>query len=384
MRTVSSVLAVAHAVAFSLALSSPAEAGPDPPLAYRAPDRCPTEEAFLVRLRSRLGPGKGVGSGRSLSVQIAFGNGRYAGQLSLLEVGGRSTTKSLSDVDCEELVDALALVAALALETDDRDAGPGGAPPGASSSPAPGSPPASAPAASGSVPASPSATASSASPPVGLPGSAPASTKATSTASSSPGVDAVGSPEPSPAHETGEPEASPAPPPRFGVALSGLVTTGPAPRPLLGGALTVGWNLSGSGAFRPILEIGGAASFSPDAPEAKGTASFTWLTARAVAYLLQWPPGSGAVLRAGLAGDFGALLARGRDTTAPASSSRPWASLGGIVGVEVPAGSRFAVRVSASIEAPLRRDRYAFGSTDFFEVPGVIATGAVSVVAYAR
>jgi hypothetical protein len=347
MRTVSSVLAVAHAVGFALALSSLAKAVPDPPLSYRAPDRCPTEEAFLGRLRSRLGPGQGPGSGRSLAVQITFGNGRYDGQLSLVEVGGRSTTKTLSDADCEELVDALALVAALALETDDRDAGTGSAPPGGSSSPAGGSPPATAPVAPGSVPASPSATPSS------------------------------------PAHEASGPEAAPASPPRLGLGLSGLVTTGPAPRPLLGGALTVIWMPSGTGAFRPVLEIGVAASASPDAPEAKGTAGFTWLTAHAVAYLLQWPPGSGALLRAGLAGDFGALLARGRDTTSPASSSRPWASLGGIVGVEVPTG-RFAVRVSATVEAPLRRDQYAFGSTDFFEVPDVIATGAVSVVAYAR
>ncbi len=383
MRTVSSVLAVAHAVGFALALSSFALADPDPTLSYRAPDRCPTEEAFLVRLRSRLGPGQGAGSGRSLGVQITFGNGRYAGQLSLVEVGGRSTTKTLSDADCEELVDALALVAALALETDDRDAGAGGAPPVASASLAPGSPPPSGPASAGSVPASAPATPSSASAPVGLPGSPLASTKPPPTAPSSPDVDAGGATAPSPAHEAREPEASPAPPPRLGVGLSGLATTGPAPRPLLGGALTVSWMPSGTGAFRPVFEIGGAASFSPDAPEAKGTATFAWLTAHAVAYLLQWPPGSGAVLRGGLAGDFGALLARGRDTTSPASSSRPWASLGGIVGVEVPAG-RFAVRLSAAVEAPLRRDRYAFGSTDFFQVPAVIATGAISVVAYAR
>ncbi|HTB72199.1 MAG TPA: hypothetical protein VK762_03090 [Polyangiaceae bacterium] len=378
MRTVSSVLAVAHAVGFALALSSLAQAVPDPPLSYRAPDRCPTEEAFLGRLRSRLGPRQGPGSGRSLAVQITFGNGRYAGQLSLVEVGGRSTTKTLSDADCEELVDALALVAALALETDDRDAGTGSAPPGGSSSPASGSPPATAPVASGSVPASPSATASSVSPPVGVPGSLPAPTEGTSPAPPAPDAH-----EPSPAHEASGPEAAPAPPPRLGLGLSGLVTTGPAPRPLLGGALTASWMPSGTGAFRPVLEIGGAVSASPDAPEAKGTAGFTWLTAHAVAYLLQWPPGPGALLRGGLAGDFGALLARGSDTTSPASSSRPWASLGGIVGVEVPAG-RFAVRVSAAVEAPLRRDRYAFGSTDFFEVPDVIATGAVSVVAYAR
>jgi hypothetical protein len=45
----------------------------------------------------------------------------------------------------------------------------------------------------------------------------------------------------------------------------------------------------------------------------------------------------------------------------------------------------FSVQPSLSIAGPLRRDRYAFGSSaDFFEVGYVIVTGGVSLVAYLR
>ena len=94
--------------------------------------------------------------------------------------------------------------------------------------------------------------------------------------------------------------------------------------------------------------------------------------------------GAGVILRGGVAGDFGVLLARGSDATSPAASSRPWGSLGAVVGLEVPLGAQFAVEPIVGVEAPLRRDSYAFGSTDFFEVPSVIETAGVSFVAYVR
>jgi len=169
---------------------------------------------------------------------------------------------------------------------------------------------------------------------------------------------------------------------RFGVSLGGFAATGPAPRPLFGAALTSSWTWSGRGPLRPTLELGAAASLSPDASEAQGSASFTWWTARAAVYLVQWPPGAGVALRAGFAGDFGVLVARGHDTVSPATSSRPWASVGAVLGLDVPLGSALVLRPTAMLEAPLRRDRYAFGSVDFFEVSFLVAAGGLAVVAY--
>jgi hypothetical protein len=391
MRTVS--FAIALAVSLPLASRASARVPDAPTVSYRAPAACPVEETFLQRLRARLGTSRGAANpARTLDVQITASNGRYVGKLSLAEADGRTTTKTLEAVDCGELVDALSLVAALALAPDDVDGsgrnrsdtpstasaptpmtpppastpGPGPPAPGSASAPTPASPPVSAASAPGPTPTP-------------VPPSAPGPTPAPA---STPGPAAGSVPESaSPALETATGSTAPS---RLGLALGGHAAVGPAPRALFGAALSVHWVLTGAGVFAPALDIGGAASLSPDAPEAKGTASFAWLTARALVYLVQWPLGAGVVLRAGAAGNVGVLVARGHDTTSPATSARPWASLGAVAGVEVPLGSRFAVHPDVSLEAPLRRDRYAFGSSDFFEVPVVIATGSVSVVTYLR
>ncbi len=333
MRTVYCAVVVA-VLAVALGLTRGALAAvPDVPIAYRAPASCPAEEGFVQRLRSRLGLSQAPARlGRTVDVQIALAEGRYVGKLTLVGADGRSTTKTLDDASCEELVDALSLVAALALETDDVE--------GTARAPAP------------------------------TPAPAPA-----------PARESASTPAPAPARESAP---APGAPSRIGVALGGLAAIGPAPRPLLGAALALHWTQPGAGLFTPTLELGGAASLSPEAPEAKGTASFAWLSARAAAYVVQWPPGAGVAFRAGVVGDFGVVVAHGRDTTSPATSSRPWASPGGIVGAEVPLGSRFAIQIAAALEAPLRRDLYAFGSTDFFHVPAVVGTASASLVAYVR
>jgi hypothetical protein len=381
MRAVSFVIALA----LSLPLASRASArAPDaPPVSYRAPAACPVEESFLQRLRARLGTSHGAArTTRTLDVQIAASNGRYIGRLSLAEADGRTTTKTLEAVDCAELVDALSLVAALALATDDVD-GSGAkrddtsSPATASTAPGTASTPGST---SAPAPASPAP--GSAAAPASPPGSAPSATGSASTPvpASAPGPTPASTPESaSPALETAHGSTTPS---RLGLALAGLAAVGPAPGALFGAALSVHWVPPGTGVFAPALAIGGAASLSPDVPEAKGTASFAWLTARALVYLVQWPLGTGVALRGGIAGNVGILLARGRDTTSPATSARPWASLGVVAGVEIPLGSRFSVQPDVSLEAPLQRDRYAFGSSDFFQVPVVIATGGVSAVAY--
>ncbi len=357
MRTVSCAIAIALSFGFSPRAS--AQSPDAPTLSYHAPAACPTADGFLQRLRSRLGESHGAASpARTLDVEIAASSGRFVAKLSLVEADGRSTTKTLEDADCGELVDALALVAALALETDDVD----GSDRNRSTPPAP--------ATSASTTAPGSASASTSRSGSGdAPSSAPAPSAPVSIAPPAPALASAS-------------ESSPSS--RIGLALGGLATVGPAPRALLGAALVLHWVQLGTGPFTPAVDLGGTASLSPDAPEAKGTASFAWLTARAIVYLVQWPLGAGVVLRGGVEGDFGVLLARGQDTTSPSSSSRPWASLGAVASVEVPLGSRFAVQPGVALEAPLRRDRYAFGSTDFFQVPFVIATGSISVVAYVR
>jgi hypothetical protein len=103
--------ALAAGLSFGLPARALAQASPAP--SYGAPVGCPAGAEFVRRYRARLGSRDPFAPGRSIDVRIVASGDRYVGKLSVLEDGGRSTTKTLSDRDCDALVDALALVAAL-------------------------------------------------------------------------------------------------------------------------------------------------------------------------------------------------------------------------------------------------------------------------------
>jgi hypothetical protein len=170
---------------------------------------------------------------------------------------------------------------------------------------------------------------------------------------------------------------------RFGLALGPLLALGPAPTALFGLNLSVRWTSSASGVFAPGVEVGGVAGQALDATGPEGTARFRWFTVHAVVDLLRVPLSSVA-FRAGLTADVGVLQASGADTTSPASVSRLWTSLGTEVLLDVPVGTTFAVSPAVGVQAPLRRDSYAFGNTDFFAEPRVTVTMGVQGVAYWR
>ena len=78
------------------------------------------------------------------------------------------------------------------------------------------------------------------------------------------------------------------------------------------------------------------------------------------------------------------LLARGRETSSPANSTRLWASLGGIVSLEVPLGPGSPWPQRLGLKRPSGATATRSASTDFFDILAVVATGGVSVVAYVR
>jgi hypothetical protein len=294
-----------------------------PSVAYVGPASCPSEAEFVVRLRARLGSSETTDARSTLDVRIAQEGRQYVGRLSLIDREGRSTTKELRGHGCDELVDALALVAALAVRTE-----------------------------------GPAATAEERPPPPPV---------------------AVAEPpraEPRPA-ERRAPAAS-----RFGVAAGGLVTTGVSPTVLLGGTLSIDWAWKPASAFGPALGLGVIAAAAPDVTRPGGRASFTFVAARVDACIARFALGAVLAVRGCLLADAGVVHARGSDTVAPGSSSREWLSLGASSQFEVPLTARLAIRLTAGVEAPLRRDRYAFGDADFFVVPPVIATGSLLVAGY--
>src|SRR5690349_12936814 len=116
MRHHSRVLAASFGLLPLVSAAREARAQPEAPpsLGYDAPTTCPAQDVFVERVRSRLARSRArLGAERAIAVQITAGAGRYQGTLSF-QADGRTTTKTLSDTDCDALVDALALVAALA------------------------------------------------------------------------------------------------------------------------------------------------------------------------------------------------------------------------------------------------------------------------------
>ncbi|MBV9949455.1 MAG: hypothetical protein JOZ69_21615 [Myxococcales bacterium] len=319
------------------------------PIAYTAPPSCPSASDFATHMRARLQtpPGSGPAATdprRSLDVHIASGNGaEYVGRVWLTRGDRRSATRTLTGHDCGDVVDALALIAALAVRSDvptEADAPPAPAPPPAAqavTSAGPRDPvdPAVlvAPAARGEVPA----------------GAAPVRDEG-----------------------GGHVEAG------------GLVAVGPAPAAIIGGTLGAGWAWAPRGYFAPAVALSFGAGGSPSIVEAGGTATFSWFVVHGDACMLRARVGGVLRVRACVGADGGVLRAAGRDTVSPETSSRGWLSVGASTRLELPVGDRFGAHVMAGVEAPLRRDRFAFGDHDFFVVPFVVAVASASAAAYFR
>jgi hypothetical protein len=357
MRWAVGLLGVTAVVAFPDAAG--AQSSPiGPSLSYTAPPSCPVEADFVRRTAARLGASPGP-QARTLTVHIAPAtdssggrspsahatDGPFLGRVTLTGADGRSTTKTLSARDCDDLVDALSLVAALALrsepgkpvgETGDQ---PEAAPP---APPAPAAQPSAAPVAAAPAPAPP------------------------------PEPDLASSALRDRTARTG-----------FDIDLGGLVASGPAPEAVFAGTVGVGW-AQDRGFLSPAVGVGVAAGASPSVSESGGRASFAWLVARLEGCGVRVAIAGVMLVRGCLLGDFGWVNARGSDTDSPASSSRGWISLGASTRWELPLGPRFGVHLVAGVEAPLRRDRYAFGASDFFQVPAVMATASASAAAYFR
>ena len=119
-RLVCTLVFVLPAPLASLAHLARADSPPPPlELAYEVPGgNCPTEADFEARVQSRtslarFGESKG---GWSAHVAVRALGGTYAGHLSFVGHSGRVTERDVEDIDCSEVVDALALITALAID----------------------------------------------------------------------------------------------------------------------------------------------------------------------------------------------------------------------------------------------------------------------------
>jgi hypothetical protein len=86
---------------------------------YRGGEGCPDEAAFLERLHQRTTGswnGGGIDRPRQVLVAVEGSGAAAAGRLTIVGRSGETTTREVSGQSCEQIVDALAFVVALALD----------------------------------------------------------------------------------------------------------------------------------------------------------------------------------------------------------------------------------------------------------------------------
>ena len=130
-----------------LARAEPSQAPSVPPklppplhVEYAAPGNCPTEADFEAGVQGRTSFARfgDEPDARAVHVVVTPTGGTYAGHLSIVGRSGRVSERIVEDVHCSEVIDALALVTALAV---DPNATLSMAPAPPSASPAPTTPP---------------------------------------------------------------------------------------------------------------------------------------------------------------------------------------------------------------------------------------------------
>lgn len=101
--------------------SATALAAPRVRIAYRAPEGCPDEAAFVTAVAAQSRPFERASRSavrvRSLDAEIARSTGGFEGILRVREADGSTSEREVRGAACDEVTSALALVAALTIDT---------------------------------------------------------------------------------------------------------------------------------------------------------------------------------------------------------------------------------------------------------------------------
>jgi hypothetical protein len=353
-------------------------------------DECGRADDFAARVMQRTHAVRFVSSGERVAVRLAIERREQGGLDASVRIAARgraAVTRRIRSPDCDDALDALALVVAISVEGRGAPATDAPSParrtaPARATKPAVGvtAPGPDAPAEPGGIgaggaPASPPTAASPTTPPAGdaavaEPEALPAAPVETEPP---PGP---GEPEPAaplrPAVEAPPAAESPfaAEPPaleepdrerlELGAGLSAQMSLGIAPDALFGGAawLSVGWRRPG--VWSPELTASWMYQRLNAFEDKLGDADFA-LNAASVS-LCPLRVGSRAFQARPCATFAGGQLAsEGHATYQPRSRRRPWAALGGTVELVAKLGM-VELRAAIGAAAPLVRDSFGFGS----------------------
>ena len=311
----------------------PARARPPLRVDYAAPGNCPTQSDFEDRIRARtsLAHFEDAKDAQEVHVVVQPTGFTYAGHLSLAGHNGAISQRDVEDTLCSDVVDALALVTALAIDPNAllSVAHPASSVSHLAIQPSP------------DVPLPPPI------PP--MPPTAPPPTLA-----------APSTPASRPTSQPNAPEAPGATASTWGGAAGAgfLVMAGLAPGALVGGRAFGDLESKSLGALAPSVRLGLIAA--ENGAFTTPVARFLLLTTRVDA--CPWRIGSRELsVRPCLSGGLGALRATGIDVAHPTTRVDVWADVGALArGRWYPIGGRFFVELEGGILFPLNRPKFVF------------------------
>jgi hypothetical protein len=342
-----------------LAHAAQAEPASAVSIEYSAPAGCPRSDAFAAELASRtprarvVAPGPGV---RALVVHIRPAHKQFAGRVTVREPDGQETERAVAGDSCMQVMTALALIAAVAVDPTAANAS---ATPSATS----------ASGTSGNTAPSSSTTAStpaaSSAPPAAFSSAAPA-------ASSSAPPDELPPAQPSPQRPGSW---------TFAVGAHAGAIDGVAPDVLLLIPVFVEAARESDSVFAPAARLRVERTGSGTVASGDAHAQFTW-TAAALD-LCPLKLGAGRFdARPCVRFEGGTLEAAGVDVQPSRSGARPWLSTGAAARARVFVVGPLFLEAEASLALALVRDRFFVEpSQTVFRAPlvGWSATGGVGV-----
>jgi hypothetical protein len=317
---------------------------------YSASTGCPDAEAFVARIRARTSRLRSPLRGEAASeyrVQVTPSESGARGTLTVVDPSGARSSRDVEGDTCESVVDALALIAALAL---DPDASTAPLPPIAAAAAAPSTPPTpSAPAQGVAADDRPRATARDAATPP----------------RAEHGGDSLW---------TGH----------LAATAGADLTSGLTPGVLVGAALSLEaiWRPRASRTgVEPLLDVRlGISRAASTVPAPVGSGRFTWTVGRLEGCPLAAVVGSFEALPC-VRFDGGELQALGLGVDLPRpAASHPWFSLGALGRLRWTPLAPIFLEVDAGVSASLVRDRFYFDTpyTAIYDVPALAAIAGVA------
>jgi hypothetical protein len=277
---------------------------------YDAPASCPVEEAFWAAVTARtpkVRRGEEGAPARTFAIKLVAGGDESTGHLVVRALDGSTSEREVAGDTCEEVVSALALVAALAVDPNATTKPlPLPAPPPRSPAPAP--------------PRRPVAAAVVATPP--------------------------------------PPQATPVVA-RTAVSAGGLVAVGAAPAPLVGASLAVAATRPRGGWLEPTVRLGVAAASTGTVSVAGGTASFSSLVGAIDGCPGGWTLGRWR-LEPCLRLEAGVVGARGENVVQARTDTHPWAAAAAVGRVEWRFSRGFFGELAGGVRVPLVRTTFFF------------------------